>query len=73
MYDCIGLTMILHFTDLPLCKDTEDIPPAVTYLPYSIVPGEAKTVRVDSLNMTSAAEIHSSIPVLTVISLTLLL
>lgn len=59
--------------DLPLCKDTEDIPPAVTYLPYSIVPGEAKTVRVDSLNMTSAAEIHSSIPVLTVISLTLLL
>lgn len=74
MYGCIGLLLILNFTDLPLCIDTEDITmsPAVTDVTYSIVPGDAKTtVRVDSLNMVSAAEIHSSIPMLTVISLTL--
>lgn len=61
--------------ELPLCIDTEDITmsPAVTDVTYSIVTGDTKTVRVDSLNMVSAAEIHSSIPVLTVISLTLLL
>lgn len=75
MYDCIGLLIILNFTELPLCIDTEDITmsPAVTDVTYSIVTGDTKTVRVDSLNMVSAAEIHSSIPVLTVISLTLLL
>lgn len=75
MYDCIGLFMILHFTELPLCIDTEDIimSPAVTDVTYSIVTGDTETVRSDSLNMVSAAEIHSSIPVLTVISLTLLL
>lgn len=75
MYDCIGLLIILHFTELPLCIDTEDIimSPAVTDVTYSIVPGDAKTtVRVYSLNVISAAEIHSSIPVLTVISLSLL-
>lgn len=75
MYGCIGLLIILNFTELPLCIDTEDITmsPAVTDVTYSIVPGDTETVRVDSLNMVSAAEIHSSIPVLTVISLTLLL
>eukprot|EP00105_Crassostrea_gigas_P012775 XP_011428880.1 PREDICTED: uncharacterized protein LOC105329359 [Crassostrea gigas] len=58
---------------LPLCEDTEDItvPPVVTDVPYSIVPTNAKSVRVKSRNVMSAAEIHSSIPVLTVISLTL--
>lgn len=74
MYDCISLFMILHFTELPLCIETEDITmsPAVTDVTYSNVPGDAKTtVRVDSLNVISAAEIHSSIPMLTVISLTL--
>lgn len=62
--------------ELPLCIDTEDITmsPAVTDVTYSIVLGDTKTtVWVDSLNMVSAAEIHSSIPVLTVILLTLLL
>lgn len=76
MFDCIGLFMILHFIELPLCFDTEDITmsPAVTDVTYSIVFGDTKTtVWVDSLKMVSAAEIHSSIPVLTVISLTLLL
>lgn len=73
MYDCIGLFVILHFTELPLCKDTEDITmsPAVTDVTYWIVTGDTKTVRVDSLNVISAEEIHSSIPMLTVISLTL--
>lgn len=62
-----------YFTGLPLCEDTEDItvPPVVTDVPYSIVPIDAKSVRVKSRNVMSAAEIHSSIPVLTVISLTL--
>lgn len=70
---CIGLFIISHFTGLPLCMDTEDttMSPTVTDITYSIVTGDTKTVRVDSLNMISAAEIHSSIPVLTVISLTL--
>lgn len=70
MYDCISLFIILHFTELPLCKDTEDITmsPAVTDVTYSIVTGDTKTVRVDSLNGISAAEIHSSIPMVTVIS-----
>uniref|UniRef100_A0A8W8JQ15 Uncharacterized protein n=1 Tax=Magallana gigas TaxID=29159 RepID=A0A8W8JQ15_MAGGI len=56
--------------ELPLCKDTEDITmsPAVTDVTYSIVTGDTKTVRVDSLNGISAAEIHSSIPMVTVIS-----
>lgn len=65
--------MIFYFTGLPLCEDTEDItvPPVVTDVPYSIVPTNAKSVRVKSRNVMSAAEIHSSIPVLTVISLTL--
>lgn len=65
--------MIFYFTGLPLCEDTEDItvPPVVTDVPYSIVPTDAKSVRVKSRNVMSAAEIHSSIPVLTVISLTL--
>lgn len=62
-----------YFTGLPLCEDTEDItvPPVVTDVPYSIVPTDAKSVRVKSRNVMSVAEIHSSIPVLTVISLTL--
>lgn len=73
MYDCIGLLIILNFTELPLCIDTEDITmsPAVTDVTYWIVTGDTKTVRVDSLNVISAEEIHSSIPMLTVISLTL--
>lgn len=73
MYDCISLFMILHFTELPLCMDTEDITmsPAVTDVTYSIVTGDTKTVRVDSLNVTSAEDIHSSIPMLTVFSLRL--
>lgn len=56
-----------------MCEDTEDItvPPVVTDVPYSIVPTDAKSVRVKSRNVMSVAEIHSSIPVLTVISLTL--
>lgn len=58
---------------LLMCKDTEDITisTAVTDFPYSIVPEDANTVRAKSLNVISAAEIHSSITVLTVISLTL--
>lgn len=64
---------VVHFTGLPLCKKTEDITvsPAVTDVSYSIVPEDAKTA--ESLNDISAAEMHSSIPVLTMISLTLLL
>lgn len=64
---------LFYFTGLPSCEDTEDItvPPVVTDVPYSIVPTDAKSVRVKSRNVMSAAEIHSSIPVLTVISLTL--
>lgn len=60
---------------LPMCEDTEDNPvsPAVTNVPYLIVPRDAKKVRAKSLNVNSAAEMHSSISVLTVISLTLLL
>lgn len=56
-----------------MCIDTEDItmPPAVTDVTYSIVTGDAKTVRAKSLDGLSAAEIHSSIPLLTVISLSL--
>lgn len=58
---------------LPMCIDTEDItmPPAVTDVNYSIVTGDAKTVRAKSLDGLSAAEIHPSIPLLTVISLSL--
>uniref|UniRef100_A0A8W8JTD7 Uncharacterized protein n=1 Tax=Magallana gigas TaxID=29159 RepID=A0A8W8JTD7_MAGGI len=58
---------------LPLCKDTEDItvPPVVTDVPYSIVPTDAKMVRSKSRNVNSAAEVHSYIPVLIMISLTL--
>lgn len=61
--------------ELPLCIDTEDITmsPAVLDVTYSIVPGDTETIWVDSLNMVSAAEIHSSIPMLTVILLTFLL
>lgn len=65
--------MIFYFTGLPLCKDTEDItvPPVVTDVPYSIVPTDAKMVRAKSRYVNAAAEIHSYIPVLTVISLML--
>lgn len=59
----------IYFTGLPLCEDTEDI--TVSPVVTSIVPTESKSVRVKSRNVMSAAEIHSSIPVLTVISLTL--
>lgn len=64
---------VVHFTGLPLCKNTEDITvsPAVADVSYSIVPEDAKTVQAESLIVTSAAEIHLSIPVLTMISLAL--
>lgn len=73
MYDCIGLFMILRFTGLPLCIDTEDITmsPAVTDVTYSIVLGDTKTVGAKSRNVISSAEMHSSISVLTEISQTL--
>lgn len=58
-----------YFTGLPLCEDTEDI--TVSPVVTSIVPTESKSVRVKSRNVMSAAEILTSIPVLTVISLTL--
>lgn len=61
--------MIFYFTGLPLCEDTEDI--TVSPVVTSIVPTESKSVRVKSRNVMSAAEILTSIPVLTVISLTL--
>uniref|UniRef100_A0A8W8JUS8 EGF-like domain-containing protein n=1 Tax=Magallana gigas TaxID=29159 RepID=A0A8W8JUS8_MAGGI len=56
--------------ELPLCKDTEDITvqPVVNDVSYWVVPKDATTVRVGS---PSAAEIHISIPLLTVILLTL--
>lgn len=62
-----------YFTGLPLCKDIEDItvPPVVTDVPYSIFPTDAKMVRSKSRNVNSAAEVHSYIPVLIMISLTL--
>lgn len=59
----------IYFTGLPLCEDTEDI--TVSPVVTSIVPTESKSVRVKSRNVMSAAEILTSIPVLTVISLTL--
>lgn len=67
------MVLILHFTELPLCKDTEDItvPPVVTYVSYWIVPKDATTARVGSPSVISAADMYSSIPVLTVILLTL--
>lgn len=70
MYDNSVLVLILHFTELPLCKDTEDITvqPVVNDVSYWVVPKDATTVRVGS---PSAAEIHISIPLLTVILLTL--
>lgn len=87
MYKSINLTIVIinvgqnpckslyvvHLTGLPMCIDTEDItmPPAVTDVNYSIVTGDAKTVRAKSLDGLSAAEIHPSIPLLTVISLSL--
>lgn len=61
--------MIFYFTGLPLCEDTEDI--TVSPVVTSIVPTESKSVRVKSRNVMSAAEILTSIPVLTVISLTI--
>lgn len=65
--------MIVYFTELPLCEDTEDITvsTAVTDVPYSIVPKDAETIRAKPLNVISAAEMHSSVSVLTVISLML--
>lgn len=64
---------ILHFTNLPFCKDTEDITVshAFTDVPSWIAPKDATTVRVDSPTVISAEEIHSTIPVLTGISLKL--
>lgn len=47
------------------------MPPVVTDVPYSIVPTDAKMVRAKSRYVNAAAEIHSYIPVLTVISLML--
>lgn len=59
--------------ELPLCEDTEDITVslAVTDVPYSIDPEDEKTRQAKSLNVISAAEIHSCIPLLTVILLSL--
>lgn len=59
--------------ELLLCEDTEDITesPAVTDVSYWIVPEDPTTVRVDSINMISTAEIHLSTHVLIVILLTL--
>lgn len=66
MYDNSVLVFILHFTELPLCKDTEDITvqPVANDVSYWVVPKDATTVRVGS-------PIHISIPLLTVILLTL--
>lgn len=58
---------------LPLCEDTEDITVSisVTDVPYSNGPEDEKTRQAKSLNVISAAEIHSCIPLLTVILLSL--
>lgn len=58
---------------LPLCEDTEDITVSlsVTDVPYSNGPEDEKTRQAKALNVMSAAEIHSCIPLLNVILLSL--
>lgn len=59
--------------DLSLCIDTDDsaVSPAFTEVPYSIVPEDEQIGEIELGYSTSAAKMHASIPVLTMISLTL--
>lgn len=59
--------------ELPICNDTEviTVSPAANDVPYSIDLEDEKTSQAKSRNVNSAAEIHSSIPLLTVINVTI--
>lgn len=59
--------------ELSLCIDSEDttVSLVVTDVPYLIVPEDSRTVEIDISYSTSAAKMHASISVLTMISLTL--
>lgn len=73
LYEGQHFQMILKFTDLPFCINTEEITtsPTVTDVTYLIVPKDAKTDQAESLNMISVANMHSSILLMIAISLTI--